>query len=201
MHIAAMILGIASGTLLIGATGPYLLDILKGKTKPERATWWIWLLLNAVAVAAQFGAGATWSLLMSLGQLLTTAIIAVLSLKHGYGRFHRKDGLAMLAAIAGIGLWWWLESPLSALLVVIAIDFIGFWLTLAKAWKAPETETLVTWVVCTFAAALAVISVGKIELDKLLYPTYIMIGNAVLVVAIVTRRRVKAGAPLADRGN
>ncbi|HRC28524.1 MAG TPA: hypothetical protein PKV96_04030, partial [Candidatus Saccharimonas sp.] len=64
---------------------PYLRDIFRHKTKPERATWWIWLTLNMIAFFAQLAAGATWSLGLMAGQLLAVGLIAVLSLRFGYG--------------------------------------------------------------------------------------------------------------------
>lgn len=181
-------LGVLAGLLNLVSAVPYFIDIARGKTKPERATWWIWLILNSVSLAAQLGAHARWSVLMTVGQVLVTAAIAVLSVRFGYGTFHRKDFAAIGFAIAGVGLWWWLDSPLAALLVVLAVDAVGFWLTLEKTWRAPHTETLLTWMIATLSGALGVLAVGSWDFTKAIYPFYIMIGNGLMTAIIVYRR-------------
>ncbi|HSX16807.1 MAG TPA: hypothetical protein VLH86_01760 [Patescibacteria group bacterium] len=191
------VLGVSSAVLQFVSVAPYFVDILKGKTKPERATWWIWLLLNFVSFGAQVGAGATWSLFMTGGQLIVTGAIAGLSLKYGYGSFHKKDTAAIVTALLGIFLWWLLNSPLAALLVVILVDLVGYYLTLEKTWKAPHTETLATWAIGAVSAALGVLAVGSWSLTKCVYPLYVAFGNALLALVIITRRPVvdKHGAP------
>ena len=54
------VLGIASAVVNTIGLVPYLRDIFRHKTKPERAAWWIWLTLNMIAFFAQLAAGATW---------------------------------------------------------------------------------------------------------------------------------------------
>src|ERR1700690_3316117 len=102
---ALAILGIGSGLLNIAGIVPYVRGILRGKTKPERATWWIWTWLMVVAFWAQVSAGATWSLFLTGSFLLCNAIIALLSLRHGYGKFRQRDFGAVCLAVAGILIW------------------------------------------------------------------------------------------------
>ncbi|MET0779487.1 MAG: hypothetical protein ABWY71_01495 [Candidatus Saccharimonadales bacterium] len=190
MNTTLAVIGISSAVLQFAAMVPYFIDIVKGKTKPERATWWIWLLLNAVSVAAQIGAHATWSMLMSAAQLIVTGAVAALSLKYGYGAFHKKDGGAIVLALFGIFLWWLLDSPLAALLVVIAVDLIGYWLTIEKTWKAPHSETMITWAIGALSAALSVVAVGGWNVTQFIYPLYVALGNGLMAVIIITRRPV-----------
>lgn len=182
------VLGVASGIFNVIGLIPYIRDILRHKTKPERATWWIWLTLNVIAFFAQLAAGATWSLFMTGAQLMAVLITAILSVKYGYGVFKKKDLLSLLIAMFGILLWKFTRDPLMALIIVIAVDALGFWLTLAKTWAAPHTETLIAWVFASISGTLGVLSVGELDLTKLIYPFYIMVGNWLLVLVIVTRR-------------
>ncbi|HSX36448.1 MAG TPA: hypothetical protein VLH84_05965 [Patescibacteria group bacterium] len=187
-------LGALAGMLQFISIVPYLVDIFRGKTKPERATWWIWLLLNLVSLGAQVGAHARWSLLLTAGQTIVTAAVAVLSLRHGYGKFHRKDMAAVGVAIVGVGLWWLLKSPLAALIVVVLVDLTGFWLTIEKTWKAPQTETLATWAISAVSGTLGALAVGALNATQLLYPLYIMTGNWLMVSIIIYRRSHVAAA-------
>ncbi|HSW98814.1 MAG TPA: hypothetical protein VLF71_03175 [Candidatus Saccharimonadales bacterium] len=187
-HAAVVGLGIAAGVIQLAGNIPYVRDIFRGKTKPERATWWIWTLLNVVSLGAQIGAHATWSLLMTVGQGLMTAFIAVMSLHHGYGKFQRRDYISAVAAVLGVGLWWWLQSPLAAIIVVLLVDASGFWLTIAKTWRAPRTETLIAWQLTALSGGLGVLAVGRLDATQLLYPAYIMAGNTLMALVIVRRR-------------
>lgn len=181
--------GILSGVLNTIGLAPYLVDIFRHKTKPERATWWIWLALNIVAFAAQVAAGATWSLIMTGAQLMAVLSIAILSVRYGYGKFHKKDALSLVFAGIGLALWLATERPLLALIIVVVIDLVGFMLTISKTWKAPHTETFIAWVFASFSGLLGLLSVGEIDVTKLIYPLYVTIGNTIMVSIIWHRRR------------
>lgn len=181
--------GILSGAINTVGLAPYLFDIFRHKTKPERATWWIWLALNIVAFAAQVAAGATWSLIMTGAQLAAVLSIAILSVRYGYGKFHKKDALSLVLAGIGIALWLATERPLLALIIVIIIDLVGFILTITKTWKAPQTETFIAWVFASFSGILGVLSVGEIDATKLVYPLYITVGNTLMMTIIWYRKR------------
>lgn len=189
-HELLVYLGIAAGVINTIGLLPYLRDIFRHKTKPERATWWIWLVLNFIALSAQWAAGATWSLGLTVGQIVAVGFIAILSITHGFGTFRAKHYISLLIAAAGIGLWKLTNDPLVALVVVVAIDFMAFWLTIVKTWHAPRTETLSAWVFATVAGACGVVAVGDYgDVTKMIYPFYILIGNSFLVWVIVYRRK------------
>jgi hypothetical protein len=168
---------------------PYVKDVFKHKTKPERATWWIWLALGAVAISAQVAAGSTWSLFMVGAQTAAVATIAFLSLKYGYGTFKRKDFISLIIAMFGLMLWKITSDPLYALLIVVAVDAIAVWLTATKTWKAPNTETLIAWIFSSLAGLFGLLAVGKIDLAQIIYPLYILIANSTVTWIIIYRRR------------
>lgn len=168
---------------------PYIRDILAKKTKPERATWWIWLSLSTVAFSAQIAAGATWSLAMTGAQGIGVLAIAVLSLKYGYGTFRKKDYVSLLIAVLGIVLWAITDNPLTALLIVIFVDILALYLTVSKTWNNPETETLISWVLATASGLAGLLAVGAFDVTELVYPLYITFGNGFLAWVIFSRRK------------
>lgn len=146
-------------------------------------------MLNGIAFSAQVAAGARWSLLLTAASAAAIALIAILSVKFGYGKFHRKDLISIIVAIIGVMIWALTSQPIIALLIVITIDIVALWLTLAKTWKAPHTETLIAWVCAAGAGILGVLAVGDYDIAKLIYPIYIALGNSLLVFEIIYRRR------------
>ena len=183
------IAGVAAGLVGFVGTLPYIRDIFRGKTKPERAMWWIYSLLFGVLFIAQLDANAGWLLVATAVYVLSAVIIAILSVPYGYGRFHRRDWLSLVVAVAGLGLWWLTDSPLLAIILVIIIDFAGFWLTLVKTWRAPHSETLISWQLSCIAAALSLLSIHYWTMAVIIYPIYAVLGTGLIVWLIMYRRR------------
>lgn len=184
-------LGLIAGAFMAVSGLPYVRDILRRSTKPERATWWVWTGLGVMSVIAQFQAGNRWSLAMTIASVLACAVIAFLSLTHGYGRFKVRDTAALVVAASGMGLSQVLHSPLVALLIIIGVDMVGYGLTIAKTWHAPETETLSTWILASAGGLLGFLAVGSLNFTQVIYPLYIFVGNLLMVAIIVSRLRVK----------
>ncbi|KKT58129.1 MAG: hypothetical protein UW52_C0064G0012 [Candidatus Gottesmanbacteria bacterium GW2011_GWA1_44_24b] len=57
--------GLLSAVIFPISYFPYVRDTLRGKTKPERASWFIWATLGAIAFFSQLAKGATDSLWLS----------------------------------------------------------------------------------------------------------------------------------------
>lgn len=189
------VLGIVAGIINTIGLVPYIRDILGKKTKPERATWWIWLALNLVAFWALLSEGWTWYLVTMIASIAAVGLIAGLSIKFGYGTFKRRDIMSLIVAGIGIILWKLTDQPAVALLIVIAVDLIGLWLTLVKTWEAPHTETLISWIFAASASTLGLIAVGSWDATKLIYPAYIALGNSSIVFVIFYRRKKVSISP------
>jgi len=183
------VLGLSSGVLMALCVVPYIRDILRHTTKPERATWWVWMGLGVMASIAQIQAGSTWSVVMTIVSAIGCGAIAFLSLRYGYGRFKFRDGAVLVIAALGMIVSQILHSPLTALLIIVAVDMIGYSLTIAKTWHAPKTETLLTWVLSCMSGFLGLAVGGTLNFAQLIYPLYIFLGNALMVVVIHYRRR------------
>jgi hypothetical protein len=183
-----LLTAVIAGTLGIAGLFPYFRDIFRHKTKPERAMWWIYTFLFTLLFFAQKSAGAHWLLIVSAGYVLSSFLIAILSVKYGYGKFHKRDTISLIIAALGIILWQLTNSPLIAILIVIVIDFAGFWLTLVKTWHAPHSETLISWQLSLIGAVLSVFSAGTWKFTIIIYPLYAVLGTTLLVWLIMYRR-------------
>lgn len=194
-------LGIGSALLNVVSLVIYVRSILRGKTKPERASWWIWLCLMVVSLAAQKASGATWSLLLTASYLLVNATVATLSLRYGYGRFSKRDVVSVFLMVFGVVLWAVTGSPLAALILVVVAGLVGNWLTWIKTWRAPYSENLTAWTLTALGSIAGALSVGSLGLSKLIFPAYAVFTNSLLVYIIIIRRhwrsqRIKLGEEL-----
>ncbi len=184
-------LGLVSGLLAIGSHLPYLRDILKGTTKPERASWFIWAVLGVIAFFSQLAEGATNSLWLNGLDTLGSLLIFLFSIKTGVGGLAKRDIASLIFAAVGLVLWFLTKEPLVALIIIVLIDFAGAILTILKAYEKPETETLSTWVIVAISGFIASLSVGETNFALLLYPIYIGSINGATAVAILLGRKRK----------
>lgn len=182
-------LAAVSATLGAMAYFPYLRDTHAGRTRPQRATWLIWTVLSAIAFAAQWHAGATHTLWFAGSQVLGCFLVFTMAISKGSSAiFSRTDCLVMLGAAAGLILWWHTDQPSYALAVTISISLAGGLLTVAKANRAPGTETLSKWVIAWIASGVAILSVGTVDWVLIAYPAYLLVLNSLIISAVLLGR-------------
>ena len=191
-----LIFGIASGVLSVFAFLPYILDTIARRTEPQRASWLIWAVLGSIAFMSQVFEGATSSLWFAGVQVASTIIILVLSIWVGTGKFLGKsDYMILVAASIGLLLWYFTDNAAYALAITISISLLGGMATIVKAYRDPESETLITWIVSLVASVCAILSVGVVDPTLLAYPVYLFTLYLGFIVAIVLgRARDKASA-------
>ena len=187
---AVVLFGILAGVLSIYAYLPYIRDTKAGRTHPQRASWLIWSVLSTIALLSQIHEGAGPSLFFAGVQVTCTLIIFSLSSwVDTKNRFKRTDHLIFLAAGMGLVLWYFTNSAAYALAVTISISLLGGSATVVKAYRDPESETLVTWVSSFIASGFALLAVGRMDLVLLAYPLYLVVLYGAILCAIFTGRR------------
>ncbi|WP_415919404.1 hypothetical protein [Tateyamaria sp. SN6-1] len=183
------VLGTSSAVLAFCAYLPYMRDVLRGVTQPQRASWLIWSLLSSIALAAQVYEGASTSLWFAGSQVASTWIVFLLSIARGQGAFlSRPDERALWLATVGIVIWYFTDNAVYALALTITISLLGGVLTVTKAYQDPESETLSTWVLSFGAACLAILSVGTLDWALLAYPLYLFVLKTAIITAILLGR-------------
>ncbi|APX12499.1 hypothetical protein [Tateyamaria omphalii] len=181
--------GLASALLSIYAFYPYARDVLRGHTRPQRACWLIWSVLGSIALMSQIVEGATASLWFAAIQVGWTIVIFGLSIWRGQGRFlNPGDEYILIAATLGLALWASTDTAAYALVITISISMLGGAATIAKAYRAPETETMSTWVISWLAALCAICAVGHLDWVLLAYPLYLLCLYSGIVLAIMLGR-------------
>ena len=183
------ILGILSGLLSAICYLPYIRDILLGKSKPERASWFIWTVLGSIAFFSQLSKGATNSLWMVGVQTIGVVIISLLSIKFGSDGFSKRDIFALLIAAIGVIMWFFTKDASIALYITILVDAAGSILTVIKSYEDPESETISMWILASLGGLLSALAVGQLNFILLLYPVYICLANLSVVTAIYLGRR------------
>jgi len=176
--------GYLSAVAMLWSFIPYIRDIFKGKTKPERASWLIWAILGAILFFSQLAKGASYSLFMPAAQGIGDLFIFVLAIKYGMGGFLKRDIIALTGASVGLFLWYLTREATVALLIAVFIDATGATLTVIKSYEHPTSETISNWVLGVFAGLLSCIAVGNYNLILLIFPVYVCLACLSVLTAI-----------------
>ena len=178
---------------LISAAGtiPYVLETVKGKTKPRIVTWLTWSLLTAIAGFAALFDGQPGSAMFALMGTAATGSVVVTGLKYGDRTFTKLDVACMGIVLAGLVLWLRLHSPVIAIWAAIVVDFIGFVPTLIHAWQKPHEETMSTFALVGTGGLITagtVISGGSLSVTAVGYPLYVAVSMCACVAIIRIRK-------------
>lgn len=183
------ILGYLSGVIVLIGYIPYVRDILAKKTKPQRTSWFIWLILGGIAFFSQLAEGASSSLWMPGVQTIAVLLVFLLSIKNGMGGFEKRDKISLVLAGLGLLIWILSKEAIFALLMTIFADLMGGILSVIKSYEEPESETMITWVCDAISGLLAALAVGSFDVVLWLYPMYILLINLAVIVAIILGKR------------
>jgi hypothetical protein len=184
--------GQLAGILVLIAYIPYVLGTIRGYTKPNRATWFIWSVVCIIIAASYWKAGAENTLLVPLCNAFGTTLIALLSLKYGEGGWTRLDRTCLLASGISIVLWWLTGNPVVALTINILIDAIGAIPTMVKTYRDPKHENSVAWSIWLAAYFLNLFAIESWTYAIAAYPIYLF--AQALMMVLLTYRMGKGGS-------
>ncbi|GAB4523919.1 MAG: hypothetical protein Tsb0014_01950 [Pleurocapsa sp.] len=186
--------GIYAG--IVGLLGflPYIITTLQGKTKPNRASWWIWGILGVILGITYYYSGATTTIWVPICYAICQLITAVLSLKYGEGGWTRLDKICLAGSGISLILWWVFNSPTIALLFTLIIDLLGALPTVIKSYSEPEQESCFSWTIFLIANTLNLIALEEWSIALAAYPFYLFYLSSTLSIILwlpkITNRNI-----------
>lgn len=170
---------------IIGSVS-YLRDVIRGKAKPNRTTWFLWALAPLAAFAASLGEGvgirATMTFMVGFGPLLV--FIASFINPQAYWKLTRLDYVCGALSLIGLGLWWVTGDGLLAIGLSILADALAGVPTVVKSFKFPETENYHVFVGGTLSAAITLLTIDTWDFAYWGFPVYILSICLLLIVLI-----------------
>lgn len=174
------------------AFAPYILDMLRGKTKPHAFSWLGWGIIETVAFFAQINKGG------GAGAWATVSSAVIIFFIAGYAFFkkqttiYKTDWAALGGALLGILLWLITRDPLLAVILVSVSDALAFVPTFRKSYFLPEQETLKEYGLSAVKWTLAILALSNYSLTTWLYPASLIFTNSLFVAMTLTRRKQSA---------
>lgn len=160
----------------------YLLQTLRGKTKPNRMTWLLWGLFPLITFVAQRSQGVeeqSWVIFASAALPLLIFVASFLN-KKAYWHTQKRDYFLMIAALIGIALWAVTSDANIAILFAIIADFLAGVPTFIKAYKQPRTESWVAYALNSIGNGIAVLAIHDLTFQNAAFITYLFSANLVL---------------------
>jgi hypothetical protein len=184
-----IILSIIAALVGTASFYPYLRDVINHKTKPHSYTWLIWVITQGTAIGGiWYGGGGIGALGLITGTVLVF-VVFLSSLKYGTKNITKTDTAILITALLAIFVWWKLNNPLAAVLMVSAVDVLGYIPSYRKSFQEPWSETVITWVGFVIGNIFAILSLREYNLLTLSYIVSITFANTLLAVICLIRRQ------------
>jgi hypothetical protein len=178
---------IASVLALIGNI-PYLTDVIRRRIQPHPYTWLVWSIVSAVTFSGQVIKGG------GIGSIPTgiaegfTIIIFLFSLRYGFKDIARRDTYFLIAALLGLIPWALTNDPTFSVVIVVSIDVIAFIPTLMKAWRRPQSETPILFIMNVLRHLLTLYSLGAYNIATMLHSLAMIVMNSIMVLFLLRKK-------------
>ena len=175
----------------------YLIDTLKGKTKPNRVTWFFWALAPLIAFAAEIQKGVGLQVWMTFSVGFNPLLILIASFfnKKSYWELKKNDYYFGGFALLGVIIWQITGEGNMAILFSILADGFAAIPTVIKSYFEPETESSTIFLFGMINSGITLLTIKTWNFAHWGFPVYIFGICAILYLLI----RFKFGLVLQKR--
>ncbi len=178
----------------------YVWNTIKGRTKPNRVTWFLWALAPLIAFGAMIKEGVApldglMTFMVGFGPLMV--FVSSFINPQSVWKISRFDIICGALSLAGIVAWAVTRVGNIVILFSILADGLALLPTLLKAWREPETENHVVFRNAAISAMITLLALPKYDFQHLGFPIYILVSCTALYVII----RFKLGHPKDEKAS
>lgn len=158
----------------------------KKSVEPSKATWLIWAVLDAIALAGMAAKGSL------NGQIIASTIgasmTALLALKYGVAGWTLIDKICLAGAMLSIILWIYFGDSNAGIITSLVAILIGAWPTFESAWKNPENENKWAWLMFFLACVFAVIAIPAFTIQDAAQPICFILIESTMMYLVWIRK-------------
>ncbi len=187
------ILGIVSGCVYVIAYLPYVLSIIKKKTRPHPVSWVLWALIGGVTLFLYLRIGAHETVPLAVLNFILPLAIAIVSVRYWKGGLSRFDKICLALSLAAVIIYAVTHDATLALSFNLVGDFFAFLPTLKKAYLDPASEDGLTWILIFIGNCLSLAAAfARPSYGILIFPAYLTFFSILMCVFIFRGRLKKA---------
>lgn len=170
--------------LLISLSGSvvYSISTIRGRTKPNRVTWFLWSFIPMIAFIAQLSEGigpkALFSLIVGVGPLLV--FISSFANQKAYWKIGSLDYGCGIISVLAIGLWLTTGVGLLAVVFAITADFLAAIPTIVKSFNYPATENSNAYGIYILSSGMTALTINNWVFIEYGFILYILLVNITL---------------------
>lgn len=138
-------IGIISGIFLITGYIPYIYEVIKKTTIPNRASWLIWTISTVTILFGLEETGTSEAIWVPVADAIGCSLIFLMAIFVGTGGWSKTDRFSFAISVISIALWWYTGNPLVGLFTNLLIYISGYIPTIAKSIRDPYHESLTAW--------------------------------------------------------
>lgn len=173
---------------LVGSSS-YILSTLKGKTQPNRVSYFMWTLAPALAVAAQIHqhVGLVVVTTFMSGFMPLLIFLASFRDKRAVWKLNAFDLTCGALSCLGLALWAISKEANVAIVFAILADFLAAIPTLRKAYSYPESENYRGYAAGAINALIGLLVIKNWTFASYAFPAYLVVICVILVTLIRVR--------------
>ena len=176
----------------------YAWSTVRGATRPNRVTWFLWAAAPLIGFAAQLDAGVGLPAVLTLSIGLGPALIFASTFVNpaAYWRISRFDLGCGAVSVAAIVIWRLTGDPALAVIFAVLADLVAGLPTVRKGWAHPETENGAVFVFGALNGVVTLLTIDTWSAATWAFPVYItLLGSTLFAVISVRGRRPVASSP------
>lgn len=186
------VLSVVAGFLFVGGFVPYIKAILRGETKPAKASWIIWTSLDLTLLAGMIAENTVNGQIV--GAVAGAMIVIGLTMKYGTAGWTRSDIRCLIGAILGITLWLIFKNPNFGILMSCGVAFVGSFPTFISAWEDPSREDKIAWTIFWISCVCAMFAIPHLTLADVAQPvTFFLIETIMMFILYVRKTNPERG--------
>lgn len=178
-----LLFGLAGALLVFITLLVALRAIFAGNFKPHRVTYGIFVVINLVTFVNQVVNRGGYSAYFLGVSFVAVTLIFGLSFKYGMGGATKLDRVTLIAADLLAIYWITLQESRISTVLAIVIDIVALIPTIHKAFKNPETEIYLNWMISGVGGLLSIFANTESDWILYIFPIYIFIANFLVVLA------------------
>lgn len=183
------IIGILAVVITFIGYTPYVLDTIKGKTRPHIFSWFTWGFVTFIIFALQVlghGGAGTYT---TLATAILCSGIFILGLRNGKRDITKFDTVAFIITLIATAFWIFAKQPVISTLLIVTINTLANLPTIRKSWHDPHSETLFTWEMGAVRNFLGIIALANYSILTWLYPVTNLLINIIESTILIIRRK------------
>lgn len=154
----------------------YVIDTLKGETRPNRVSWFMWTLAPFVAFAAQLSEGVGIQSLITFMAGFCPLLVLIVSFvdRKAVWKLTSFDLACGVLSLLGLVLWFITRHATIAIVFSIAADTLAAIPTIRKSYTNPESEGWINYLAAAIASGLTLLTIDNWTFATYGFPLYLL---------------------------